>query len=66
MVDADLDVDLVGRRLLEFGLRVEFARGGAPDEAHEPAPPFAVRGRTCVRGCLEPRGAVKVRQRSRV
>ena len=38
VVDIDLVVDLVGRRLLEFGLRVEFARGRAPDEAHEPAP----------------------------
>ena len=38
VVDIDLVVDLVGRKLLECGLRVEFARGRAPDEAHEPAP----------------------------
>ena len=38
VVDIDLVVDLVGRRLFECGLRVKFARRRAPDEAHEPTP----------------------------
>ena len=33
VVDVDLEVDLFGRRLLGFGLRVDFARERAPDEA---------------------------------
>ena len=47
VVDVDLVVDLVGQRLLEFGLRVEFARRRAPDEAHEPAPFSGARANVC-------------------
>ena len=65
VVGIDLVIDLVGRKLLESGLCVESARGRAPDEAHEPAP-FSGARAECARSCLEPRGAVKVRQRSRV